>query len=1047
MKNLGRTVLAALITVAAALAQLTSGTISGTILDPSGAVVPEVKIVLKEISTGVSREGATNGAGVYRFAGLEPGVYTIEYAKAGFETVRVDHVELRTSQEALLNQSMPVAIGSVSVTVESSSAGAELSKTTPTVDRRIGRVTLDSLPLTGGREVGNLALLAPGINYSGGDTVGNATYSASGQRQSANGLLLDGIENKDSQYQIVQHQNIPEAVAEVHVMTNSFSAEFGRFLGAQISLVTRGGTNQFHGQGWDYYGGNWLSAATLANKRAGLNTVRFSDHQAGGSLGGPVRKQHTFFFLLAQTSPHAEGASANGLPSVTIPTPAGWAALQRAPLGPGQTAEGRQAALSALSFIPDIHTQIRRYDSIDTRSVNEVLVEFGSTRIPQSRPSASWRVQGRLDHHLSSKDTLSYRFSRQEMHAPVATAAFYSNNAFGRFFASKQDDTTQLHALTYTRLLGPSLVNELRLSANRQLNEAKATQDALPRTVVNGGYFNLGPNINSPFVRPTGSYNLQDTLTWTRGRHSAKAGAQILTVRDTLTGAKQSSWTFPNFQDFMNNRATTLSLRLKTSSEPFHSVHQSYFVQDDYKVRPDFILNLGLRYQVSNIPSGLFGAATPEIAAVGVPLRPQPDRNDWGPRAGFAYSPRAQSGWPSRLLGDGATVIRGGFGIGYGVVYQGEAAVNLLGLLSNYPWNLQRSFNMQEIANLYPTPPSAAVATAFNPLTASFANYPTEAKNPAMHFYAFSVQRQFHRDYILELGYLGNRSYHLYQRVEANLPVLTPEQAQLVVATKNTVLIPSIDQRRWNPAWRARTRLASVGTSNYNAGYLKFDRRLAKGLILGANYTWSASSGDSAGPAAQNQLDRRPEYARSENDRPHRLAVHYTWQTPGKRLWGGWRISGFSQWQSGAPFTITTGVDSNGDGETTDRPNYNSAGAIRLDPVTGDWRSFSTELNGGGVFVTPLTTGGTPLLYSMPFGGNLGRNTFRGPGFALWNLSLMKPFAISERLGIELRADSTNLLNHRNFGPPIAAMGDANFGRNDSNPPSRVLLLSAKIRF
>ena len=178
-------------------------------------------------------------------------------------------------------------------------------------------------------------------------------------------------------------------------------------------------------------------------------------------------------------------------------------------------------------------------------------------------------------------------------------------------------------------------------------------------------------------------------------------------------------------------------------------------------------MNLGLRYQVSNIPSGLFGAATPEIAAAGVPLRPQPDRNDWAPRAGFAYSPRAQSGWRSRLLGDGATVIRGGFGIGYGVIYQGESAVNLLGLLSNYPWNLLRSFNMQEIANMYPTPPSTAVASAFNPF-AAFMNYPSDAKNPAMHFYAFSVQRQFRRDYILELGYLGNRSYHLYQRVEAN---------------------------------------------------------------------------------------------------------------------------------------------------------------------------------------------------------------------------------------------------------------------------------------
>jgi hypothetical protein len=277
---------------------------------------------------------------------------------------------------------------------------------------------------------------------------------------------------------------------------------------------------------------------------------------------------------------------------------------------------------------------------------------------------------------------------------------------------------------------------------------------------------------------------------------------------------------------------------------------------------------------------------------------------------------------------------------------------------------------------------------------------------------------------------------------------LTAQQAQLVVAARNAAAIPPIDQRRLNPLWGARTRLATVGTSNYNAGYVKFDGRLTKGLMVGANYTWSTNLSDSAGAASQNHVNRRLEYARSETDRPHRFAVHYVWQTPGKRLWGGWRISGLSQWQSGRPFSITTGVDSNGDGTaTSDRPDYNRAGVIRLDPVTGDWRSFSTPLSGSGLFVIPLTAGATPLQYSMPYGGNLGRNTFRGPGFALWNLSLMKPFAISDRLGMELRADSTNLLNHRNFGPPIASMNNVDFGRNDSNPPSRVLLLSAKIRF
>ena len=244
-----------------------------------------------------------------------------------------------------------------------------------------------------------------------------------------------------------------------------------------------------------------------------------------------------------------------------------------------------------------------------------------------------------------------------------------------------------------------------------------------------------------------------------------------------------------------------------------------------------------------------------------------------------------------------------------------------------------------------------------------------------------------------------------------------------------------------------------VGTNNYNAGYLKFDRRLVNGLLIGANYTWSASLGDSdGGTRLQDERNRHVEYGRNGNDRPHRFVVHYVWQTPGKRFWSGWRFSGVSQWQSGRPFGITTGVDSNGDGTSTiplgfDRPDYNPRGVLRLDQVSGDWRSFSTPIDGSGIFLTPLTTAGTPLQYSMPFGGNLGRNTFRGPGFVLWNMSVMKPFTITERIRLELRADSTNLFNHRNFGPPNASMSSPNFGRNESNPPSRVMLLGAKIRF
>jgi hypothetical protein len=159
-----------------------------------------------------------------------------------------------------------------------------------------------------------------------------------------------------------------------------------------------------------------------------------------------------------------------------------------------------------------------------------------------------------------------------------------------------------------------------------------------------------------------------------------------------------------------------------------------------------------------------------------------------------------------------------------------------------------------------------------------------------------------------------------------------------------------------------------------------------------------------------------------------------------------------SQWQSGRPFSIVTGVDSNGDGGPAnnsggDRPNYNSDGRLSLDPVTGNWRTFVTPIDGTGIVVTPLGTNRLPLQSSMPYGGNLGRNTFRGPAFSLWNLSAMKSFRIAETATLEFRANTTNLFNHRNFGPPVASMNSVNFGSNTSTPPSRVVLLGAKLRF
>ncbi|MCC6368543.1 MAG: carboxypeptidase regulatory-like domain-containing protein [Bryobacterales bacterium] len=1028
----------------AAHAQLTHGFFSGTVTDSARAPVPGVKIAMREQSTGIRLEGLTNEAGVYRFVGLEPGTYTLEYSKDGFESIRLEGILLSTAQEVVLNEALTVAGTATSITVEGSTAGALLSRATPTVERTLGREVISSVPLIGTREVSDLALLAPGTVMTGSDST-SLRYSTNGVHQEFNKITLDGMDNRDAQFKFVSFNSNPDSVNEVQIRTNSFSAEFGGGLGAHVSVLTRGGNNQFHGEVYDYYGADWMSAQTLANKYAGLPDVRFNEHQAGVNAGGPIRKDRTFFFVQHQNVSHREGISANGIAAVTIPTPSGYGVLEKVPLAAGQTPQARAEVLSSLSFLPEIYGQVKRYDSVRTINLNGVPVEFGTTRIGIVRRSDLRRPQLRLDHRLSDKDMLSYRFQSGLYAAPVALGWPNTNNSFGARFASSEDIRQQLHNLRQTHMFTTALVNELRLSASRRADSVMARGNSTVSTTVSG-MFNLGPDPGVPFVRPRNSYEAQEILTWTRGLHSVKFGGHLIFLDDTMSGPQQSTWTFNAFPNFFNNRADSAVLRLRPFYGNILSIRQNYFVQDDFKIRPSLILNIGARYQIANVPEGLFGAATPEMVTGGVQPPVRPDRNDLAPRLGLAYSPVAEEGWLRRVIGDHATVVRGGFGVAYSLLY--EQTSGFLGVENNYPYSTAVSLDASQLINEYPALPARA-APGFDP-RAAYNNYATSGKNPATHFYAFSVQREFAGVHVVELGYMGSRTYHLNLIGDRNPASLTAEQAQRVIAAGNSSVIPGVNQRRLHPEWGVRMVTDSVGYSNYNAGYVKFDRRFSRGLLIGANYTWSKSLGVTGDPIYRVQVmtNLRADYSRTLTEVPHRFVIHYVWQTPGHRFVEGWRIAGVSMWQSGLPFSILTGVDSNGDGiAATDRPDYRSGGKLSLDPVTGNWRTFVTPIDGTGIVVTPLSTTKAPLPYSMVRGGNLGRGTFRSPAISLWNLSVAKPFRLSERVQMDIRADGTNFFNHRNFSAPENRINNVNFGRNLSSPPSRVMQLSMKVRF
>jgi hypothetical protein len=369
-------------------------------------------------------------------------------------------------------------------------------------------------------------------------------------------------------------------------------------------------------------------------------------------------------------------------------------------------------------------------------------------------------------------------------------------------------------------------------------------------------------------------------------------------------------------------------------------------------------------------------------------------------------------------------------------------------------------------------------------------NLPSDAQHPTSHYWSLSVQRELEAGYLLELGYTGNRSYHLLRQGQGNPGILSGAKAAAVVANctwaNRTVCTDPAgfptSPSRMDPNWGNRSLLETNGLGEYHAGYLRVQRKFNNGLLFGVNYTWSATFSDSeevfndigsepsgglAGSSPQLPQDffnRKNEWARSVFDRPHRLGAHYVYQIPWfadsprilRQAFAGWQVSGFTELQSGSPFTIRVGADTLGAGSSTPgRPDFNPGGVLIKDPATGNLRTFVIPRDGTGIVTAPSVIDPASgnvffLKNSMPSGGTLGRNTFRGPGFANTNLSLMKRFNLPREAGqLQIRGDFINVFNHDNFANPDTNMSNSTFGTQTFAPltDARQVLLGAKISF
>jgi len=1059
-----------------ASAQITRGSIAGNVRDESGAVVAGANVKVVGVSNNISRTVISDESGFYRVGALDPGTYNVVVEASGFSRVENQAVIVQPSLESTFDIDLRVGAVTETVDVTASAEGVTLNKTNPTIGLTVTARQAEELPLSAGRNVNNLALLSPNVHVAPGST----GISANGQRARNNNFTIDGSDNNDIAVTLSTTPVFPEAVGQFQIQTNPYSVEFGRNSGAQINIITKSGTNEYHGDVWEYYRGSRLNALDNIEKRNGLTRPsRFNRNQYGFAIGGPLHlprfgeggpsiisgRDRTHFFFGYQGDKTRSAGVLQG--TITVPTAAGFAALQNVPLRTGQSAASRQAVLSQLSFLSSVYAQNPVFTNIQNVTVSGVPIQFGSTNLGVSQPNDTDTFITRVDHRLGDNDNFTIRYISNKSFDPNVT----SNLTFGERFAAAQSLYDQNLALSETHIFNANVINEFRTSyIRRNLDFPENDPNTLTTNVT--GFFSFGGLGNFPQSRITNYFQFSDTLSWQAGKHGLKFGADIrFNQLFNRSGFDlKGTYTFNNFSDFLNNNAFEFRQAISPTNFLAEQYQQFYFVQDDWRVTPNLTLNIGLRYETAGIPLGFFGDPDPSRRAFSITGPVERDNNNFAPAIGFAYSPRPEEdSFLRTLFGDGRSVIRGGYRISYDLLFFNILIVNA----GNFPFTTVNQVN--NVIDQFPARAPVS-APAFNPL-GQFVNTQPDARTPYSQLYSLSFQRELFRDFQFEVGYSGSRALDQIRQLHVNPSILTGAQ---IAAVRARQTIPSIQNRRLNPAAGSRLIIGPGAQSTYHSGYASLNKRFSNGLQFGASYTFSrntSNNDESLGVAAitgsspqapQDTFQIDTEKSLSAFDRPHRFVVNYLYEAPApwfardnavlRQIFGGWQISGITSGQSGQPFTVVTGVDTNGNGTAVgDRPNFNPSAPIIRDPVTGDFRSFTQDPNNPAFLVPrtntantsgPLVFTGTGAIAANSLGnGTLGRNTFRGPGFWNTNLSVAKNFRFGEDRRFRISADFLNAFNQDTYGNPVSNMSSANFGRNLNNFGNRSITLGGKFSF
>jgi hypothetical protein len=1049
----GRIVIVCLVALAAALpvaAQEHRARIRGVVTDPAARGIPNVEVRATREETNETRRVRTDDRGRFSVTELAPSAYRVDVQQSGYGPF-VARVELTTNQDFRLD--VALQLGNVVQAVDVKAPFSPVDRDSPALHTFVDARALDALPLDG-RNFLELALLAPGTapspQGSASSGRGDFALTINGAREDFNGFLLDGVYNIDPKLNTPAVRPPVDGIREFQVLTSTYDASFGRNAGGQINVVTKSGANRVGGSVYEFFRDGALASR---NHFAPGNEPApdYTRHQSGGSIGGPIVRNRTFFFADYERTHLREGVTlVTNVPTAAerigdfsqsiLPAPVNF--LTGTPFPGGvvpsffQSPAGR--AIAALYPLPNRSTP----------SANHVSSPVRRDDIDQ--------LDGRVDQAFGGGARLTgrYGFSDRRLFEPFAGPGFAQIPGFGTEVPRRGQNLS----VSFTQAPTGSIVNDIRVGYNRVAIGVFAENTAVSNSSIGlptlssnprdaglsvisiTGFSPLGHEYTTPQASTSDTFQVADTATWSRGTHLLKVGGEWYGVRQRAYRDVQSRGflTFLN-QGYTGNALADVLLGLPVltggarldNPQNLRAHSWSLFAHDDWRAHAALTISAGLRYDFAAPPvdadnrANVYDPATGSLVQVGTAGIPRgaytADRNNISPRAGFAWS----------LDSGQLSVLRGG----YGIYYNQGALATSEGLYFNPPYfNLGVFFPAQGLPPLTLADPFPASFPVFIPPSATA--YQRDLETPWMEHWNLNLQRQFGETQSLEIAYAGSRGHDLVSARDVNQASASANPFNL----------------RPNPAFADITLIESRATSRYNALQVRFQQRPTQGSSALLSYTLSKSTDDASGfftsagdpNFPQNSLDPGAERGRSSFDVRHRVSASFLLPLPlgtGKLLLAnrGWvsalladlALEGVVTLQTGRPFTVALlpDIDNSNTGRSNlgfgnnDRPNV--SGDTSVNTATADqW--FNTA-----AFSLP------------PFGtfGNSGRNTLEGPRYRTVNVALVKRIHFAQQARLELRAEAFNLFDRVNYDLPDAFFGSPTFGRIlSAQSPRRVQL-------